>query len=601
MGTVNKVVSVLMGGLIGGAGLLASESKLRQFANQNLTPSSNAIFASARFLAVENSTNPAQELLRLGEEGTEDLSNVELWKTTGLKSDFLHFLLNMESCYESKTTLIACLDSIKAGFSVLYPLSDVEFSTVREGYESIVVAYSEDLTLYLNIKEKVYQSFATDYDLWNSSSGEKIARYTFFVDLYDKKKFAIRPLVRKIIAGVEKYYSEQKEYVYGLILNKALEIGFDAHSYLVPVATLIQNSKPAKIYHGVGIEYQLKDNKLLVLKVFSDGPSAKAGLKEGDVVLEIDGTDIRNVSNVSGALRGDIGTTVTLRILRGKKKLDINVTRDAIVSSKVYTELLNNGPKTVGYISLEDFTSAESLETIKTFIIDNDDIVTSYILDLRNNPGGVAGFAASLADFFLPLGDPIAYFLSTITGQLSDIHSSKKEPLTTKALSVLINAYSASASEILAGALRDNGRALLIGERTYGKGSAQELFDLEQLFDKGFTNPGTMAIAITTNIFFQPSQTSNQLQGILPHVDVPILPGMTPEQRFTIREKELYPNAYYLEGNEYPALSSKFDLAPYEKCLSESKEIQEIEADPASHQDVGDYQLFVALVIAECI
>ena len=251
-----------------------------------------------------------------------------------------------------------------------------------------------------------------------------------------------------------------------------------------------------------------------VVKVISpidDTPAAKAGIKAGDYIVKIKDIQVqgKTLSEAVDLMRGPVGSSIELTIRRRgeKKALTFNIIREIIEIQSVKADLLENN---IGYLRLTSFNENSS-EQIKKNIkeLENNKSVNSYILDLRNNPGGLLSQAIKISDFFLDNGE----IVSTKSRKKSENRKwfAKKGDLTNgKTLIVLINYGSASASEIVAGALKDHKRAIVVGENSYGKGSVQSIIPLK--------NDG--AIRLTVAKYYLPSGKSISEVGVSPDIEV---------------------------------------------------------------------------------
>jgi len=251
-----------------------------------------------------------------------------------------------------------------------------------------------------------------------------------------------------------------------------------------------------------------------VVKVISpidDTPASRAGIKAGDYIVKINDIQVQGKSLLEAVelMRGPVGTDIDLTIRRRgeKKALTYNITREIIQIKSVKSDLLENN---IGYIRLTSFNE-NSAKQIKKQIskLENNKEIKAYILDLRNNPGGLLSQAIKISDFFLDDGE----IVSTKSRKASENRKwfAKKGDLTNgKALIVLINYGSASASEIVAGALKDHKRAILIGENSFGKGSVQSIIPLK--------NNG--AVRLTVAKYYLPSGKSISQVGVSPDIEV---------------------------------------------------------------------------------
>ena len=264
-------------------------------------------------------------------------------------------------------------------------------------------------------------------------------------------------------------------------------------------------------FGGLGIEVTMESGVVKVISPIDDTPASRAGIKAGDYIVKINDTQVqgKSLSEAVELMRGPVGSAIELTIRRRgeKKALTFNVTREIIQIKSVKAELLE---KNIGYIRLTSFNE-NSAEQIKKEInkFEKNKNLKSYILDLRNNPGGLLSQAIKISDFFLDNGE----IVSTKSRQQSENRKwfAKKGDLTKgKTILVLINYGSASASEIVAGALKDHKRAILIGENSYGKGSVQSIIPLK---NKG-------AIRLTVAKYYLPSGKSISEVGVSPDIEI---------------------------------------------------------------------------------
>ena len=264
-------------------------------------------------------------------------------------------------------------------------------------------------------------------------------------------------------------------------------------------------------FGGLGIEVTMESGVVKVISPIDDTPASRAGIKAGDYIVKINDTQVqgKSLSEAVELMRGPVGSAIELTIRRRgeKKALTFNVTREIIQIKSVKAELLE---KNIGYIRLTSYNE-NSAGQIKKAInkFEKNKNLNSYILDLRNNPGGLLSQAIKISDFFLDNGE----IVSTKSRKQSENRKwfAKKGDLTKgKTILVLINYGSASASEIVAGALKDHKRAILIGENSYGKGSVQSIIPLK---NKG-------AIRLTVAKYYLPSGKSISEVGVSPDIEI---------------------------------------------------------------------------------
>lgn len=261
---------------------------------------------------------------------------------------------------------------------------------------------------------------------------------------------------------------------------------------------------------GIGVQIATKEGKLMVIAPIEDSPAEKAGLLAEDEILEIDGVSTKGITidKAADKIRGEEGTNVTLLIKRKNDVQKYIITRKEIelkaVSTKVPNDVKLN--KDIGYIRLSSFISKNAAKEFENILVQNSN-KKGYIIDLRANPGGLLTNAIYIADLLLPRG----IIVSTVDRDgYKETQRVVGQPITDKPLVVLINKGSASASEILSGALKDNRRAVLVGEKSFGKGLVQEINRL----------PSGSGINITIQKYLTPNGTDINKKGIEPDIKV---------------------------------------------------------------------------------
>ncbi len=282
-------------------------------------------------------------------------------------------------------------------------------------------------------------------------------------------------------------------------------------AYMSPEIFNEMQTETSGEFGGLGIEVSMESGVVKVISPIDDTPASKAGIKAGDYIVKINDTQVqgKSLSEAVELMRGPVGSGIELTVRRRgeKKALIFEIVREIIQIKSVKAELLD---KNIGYIRLTSFNenSGDQIEKeIKR--IEKNESVKAYILDLRNNPGGLLSQAIKISDFFLDNGEIVS------TKSRKQIENrkwfAKKGDITNgKAIIVLINYGSASASEIVAGALKDHKRAILLGENSYGKGSVQSIIPLK--------NDG--AIRLTVAKYYLPSGKSISEVGVSPDIEV---------------------------------------------------------------------------------
>jgi len=266
-------------------------------------------------------------------------------------------------------------------------------------------------------------------------------------------------------------------------------------------------------YSGVGIEVSMEDDEVVVVSPFEGSPAATAGIRPGDVIATIDGIPVNTttLSDTIGRMRGKEGTTVKIGILREgmSEPLQFTLQRSRVELHSVRSELLEPG---MGYVRISQFseTTADDLNAaLKELRKSNGGVLKGLVLDLRNNPGGVLEAAVSVSDTFLDRGVIVTAKGRTPESKF-EMDATPGDALNGAPIVVLINGGSASAAEIVAGALKDNHRAKLMGRTSFGKGSVQTVIPLS----------GDRAIKLTTSLYYTPSGVSINHRGIAPDIEL---------------------------------------------------------------------------------
>lgn len=294
-------------------------------------------------------------------------------------------------------------------------------------------------------------------------------------------------------------------------------------------------------FGGIGIQVGIKDNVLTVIAPMEDTPAFKAGIVSGDKIVEIDGerTDKLSMRDAVHKLRGEEGTSVKLKIVREKELKDFTLVRQTIrLTSVKGAKILRDG---IGYIRITEFSEPTGKAMQAALAKLTAEKMQALVLDLRNNPGGLLASAVEVSEMFLPKGKLIV----SVRGR-GDVprqqpaYARGASHYTDFPMAILVNNGSASASEIVAGALHDNERAILVGETTFGKGSVQNVLPIED----------GSALRLTTARYYTPSGLSIHEKGIEPDIVVPV----SPEEWVNVQRKRSYEETpALLAGQDKPA------------------------------------------------
>jgi carboxyl-terminal processing protease len=398
----------------------------------------------------------------------------------------------------------------------------------------------------------------------------------------DEPKEAVSPLPLNELRSFTEVFSRIKtDYVEPVEDKKLLEdavqgmlAGLDPHSaYLDADSFKDMRVETEGQFGGLGIEVTMENGFVKVVSPIEDTPAARAGVKPGDLIIRLDDKAVKGLTLTEAVrlMRGKPGSDITLTIVRegATKPLKITLTRAVIKIQSVKSRMLESG---FGYVRITQFqagTDKGLAEAIKKLDKENKGPLRGMVLDLRNNPGGVLNSAVGVSDAFLDKG-LIVYTEGRVADSKMRLSATPGDLLNGAPMVVLINGGSASASEIVAGALQDHKRAVIMGTKSFGKGSVQTIIPVSN----------GAALKITTARYYTPSGRSIQASGIVPDI-------VTEEARITkseatdrLREADL---ARHLEnGNEM--------AKPKEEPKKEDKK-----QDETGKPEVEDYQLQEAL------
>ncbi len=366
----------------------------------------------------------------------------------------------------------------------------------------------------------------------------------------------------------------------------------DPHSSYLDAETFKEMREQTKgEFGGLGIEVTMDNGWIKIISPIDDTPAFKAGLQAGDYITHIDGTTVlgETLTQAVEKMRGPLKSKVKLTIRRkNKEPFDVTLVRDNIKIQSVKTE---EKDPAVGYIRISSFsetTTDDVKKAIDKIQKNNPDELAGYILDLRNNPGGLLDQAVSVADLFLNEGE-IVSTRPRRDEEMQRYSATKGDVTKNKPIVVLINEGSASAAEIVAGALQDHKRAVVVGMRSFGKGSVQTVIPIT----------GMGAIRLTTARYYTPSGRSIQAKGIEPDIEIP--PGHV--EYYALRSDDFaeatLPNAL-AKQDEDNTKSSK-NKSQKDKKNKKEKEPDPFDEKPAEEKKFEDYQLDRAIDIVKAM
>ena len=352
----------------------------------------------------------------------------------------------------------------------------------------------------------------------------------------------------------------------GTLLENAIRgmlSGLDPHStYLIPDDYQELQAGTSGEFGGLGIEVGMEDGFIKIIAPIDDTPAQRAGVEAGDLIIRLDDTPVKGMSLTDAVkvMRGEPGTDIVLTIVREgvDRPIEITITRDVIRVTSVRSRSLEPG---YGYVRISQFqvrTGENLREAVDKLQADAGSDLKGLVLDLRNNPGGVLSAAVAVSDAFLNEGT-IVYTEGRMEDAKLTFSAKGSDILEGIPLVVLVNAGSASASEIVAGALQDHRRAVIMGEKTFGKGSVQTVLPM----DNG------SALKLTTALYYTPSGASIQARGIVPDITLDRMHISRVDAGARIQESDL---ARHLR-TEGPEGGEEEDFEAAKKAQEQEREI----------------------------
>lgn len=407
-------------------------------------------------------------------------------------------------------------------------------------------------------------------------------------DAQGGKEYEYIGLFTDVMTIVKKNYVEEvdsKKLIYGAI--NGMLAALDPHSsFMTPDTFKDMKVETKGAFGGLGIEISMKDGVLIVISPIEDTPAQRAGIKSGDQILKIDDRFTKDMSITDSVklMRGTKGSKVVLTIMREgfERPKEFTLVRDIIQVKSVKSRMLENG---YGYIRIAQFqerSDEDMSKALKTLVEENKGKpLSGLVLDLRNDPGGLLDQAVRISDHFIEQGKLIVYTEGRNKDSKMQFTASSRHKETGYPVVVLINGGSASASEIVAGALQDHHKAIVMGTQSFGKGSVQTIIPLAD----------ESGLRLTTARYYTPAGRSIQAKGITPDIVVEQMemPKQAPRREsMFIREKDL---ENHFENTDDDKKSGNEDKKDQSKESSKNDTVDKKTIDPLK----VDYQLVRAL------
>lgn len=518
----------------------------------------------------------------------------DFWRDTRIGINYFSSRYTTELCYSSEVHMLACLNAVESALRHLKPraelLDEVEFLEIKDP-PKVVTAF--DRLLVVEVPERSSLSVAEIIPWMHAERDKDQDRSRRYYEMRQERKIDFEQIYAWIDREILQKINNPSQIVGGMT-NTAIGIVEDPHNRLIPRAELEDMSSGAnKSLIGVGIEIRKVEDYILVLRPLPGGPAERAGVRPKDRILAVNGESVQKleIMDIVDRILGVAGTKVSLRIQRKSDLiLDLEIVRERVLLPNTETAMVEGRNQAYTHIKSRSFTE-EICDEIRGAVKSSKEKASKgVILDLRGNPGGLLHAAVCVVGSFIPPGQLVVQERPLGNGDVKAQRS--QNPIDSEIpLVVLVNSGSASASEIVSGALQDHGRALVIGERSFGKGTVQEvkLFSVSPMLYK----------AVTRATYHLPSGRSPQIIGITPNLEIFANPEPTDEDRFALREEDLYPGAVPPTDQPWSETRPAF-VSEIKTCMENMGTAKTKFQEFTANDLVADFQLLSAVDALDC-
>ena len=528
----------------------------------------------------------------------------EYWRSTPLDFKFVGRYLN-DRCYESAKNLIACVQALDELAGAVAPEGAV-IATVGEALVEPSRIGKRILSFGpVGLYEKLPNSEKSPRAFWKEQQKVQALQIRAIQKLYEDQK-ASRIELNEVLASLRPKVllgdlDSSEAWAASLVMNKYFASAEDPHTHIDSYQQMVdEQSGEGESFFGIGVNFRDMESKLMVAGVIQGGPADEAGIQVGDQIVAVDDVNRagKKLPEVIKLIKGPEHTSVKLTVRRKVKTLDILVDRRLVEIKNVVSRMLNDVSLPLGYIKLNSFVDDTACQRIYDATAQFEKSgAKGLVLDLRGNGGGTLETSVCIGALFVGK-QPIVTMKDLTTGEKKTYLQDIRVPISRLPMVTLMDAGSASASEILAGALQDYQRSFILGERSFGKATVQR----SETFLQDKSNPAEPASVIKFNTvarFYQPSGRTNQLVGILPDFEVHTVPHATDEQTFAVREAELYSNAKSAEGKSW-VNPRPLALKNIRSCIDREKLAESLYEAHKNDVSPGDFQLLSAEEVLRC-
>jgi carboxyl-terminal processing protease len=546
-------------------------------------------------------------LLSLSSHAAEKKTSEQYWAETGLSLKVLTENINSlepAPCTQRLENFRGCVAAINAVAAQGQPaMRFVPANSAREeGFGSVVKNFGDFVLVEVKeskSKDTLRVAFERDRAKQSRISGEVEA-------LFRKNQSAMRlarpGAVPQGVTDFEAVITEVAKIAVkdpasdALVTASAISAhvaeSIDAHARIEAVQEMQDGLNDAdQSFTGIGATLEVLDEMPVVTAPIEGGPAEKAGVKANDVITHVNEVSVKGMklSEAVKLIRGPEGSTVKLRVLRDGKETQFSIVRAPIKMENVEHKLVNDFGNPVGVIKLRNFMDRKACDAIGAKISElTSKGAKGLVLDLRGNGGGLIDQAVCIGGLFS--GQKVIVKVRDIEAGTFDDNVAANDAITSLPLVVLIDAGSASASEIVSGALQDHRRAWIVGERSFGKGTVQA--------PQPFLSRDIVLFR-TIKRFYQPLGRTNQLVGIFPDFEVPATPDATVDERFRLREADIYPHALKAESGDWKQPRPD-EVSAVASCVAKDSLAKKAYAEAKAKKAAVDYQLLSAEEVLKC-
>ena len=526
----------------------------------------------------------------------------EYWKDTGLKFLTARNIVNDRNCYRDKDSFLGCVLAVNSMLAEIKPtpLGLAPASAIADSKKYGAVRLSFGAASIAEVKrdsaEPVKGSLVVYFNKLKQERKETVAAW---MGLYAGGKNRLGSFDQVLQwAATQVVTPENEAEVTSRAVNSYLGAAMDPHTYIIPRAYQEnQMQSDTDSFVGIGARLKLVGEFVEIQSLTEGGPAALSGnIHALDMITAVDGvaTQGLKLDAVIKMIRGEAGSTIRLKLMRAGELHEVTLTRAAVVTRNVVVKILPGYDRAIGYLKLGNFMDHRGCTALQQGVTQLQNAnVRGLIFDLRDNGGGLIEQARCITGIFIDAGKAVVTQKKLSAKYGDDETSFTSGPkLTDLPLIVLINGHSASASEITAGALQDYGRAFLLGERSFGKGSVQVLGALAA--------NTAVTFAHTIARFYLPSGRTNQVVGLIPDFEVFKNPEPTEEDKFVEREEDEYLNALPPVGEKW-VQTRQTSVTEIHSCAAGRGVAQHVFSERKNADLAPDYQLLVAQDAMACV